>query len=163
MKYYIVNLLMLLMPHSRWFAMKRRLLRWAGCSIADNVCIQHIRLLGVKLTVGRGSFIGAETMISGAVGNELIVGENCAISNRVNFVLGTHEIGNHSLRAGKGIAGGKIVVGDGAWIGFSSTILPGVTIGEGAIVAAGSVVTRDVPADTMVAGVPAVVKKRLAE
>jgi maltose O-acetyltransferase len=48
-----------------------------------------------------------------------------------------------------------VSIGDGVWIGARTTVLPGVTIGSGAIVAAGSVVNRDVEADTMVAGVPA--------
>ena len=49
----------------------------------------------------------------------------------------------------------SIVVGDGVWIGARATILPGVQIGDGAVVAAGAVVTRDVAANSLVAGVPA--------
>lgn len=162
MRYYIVNLLMLLMPHSRFFYIKRRLLRWANCSIGTNTNVQQLRLLGAGLEIGNDSFIGAETMVSGSVGNKLIIGDRCDISNRVNFVLGTHKIGNHFRRAGEGMSGGNIVVGDGVWIGFACTILPGVHIGKGAIIAAGSVVTKDVPADSLVAGVPAEVKKQLS-
>ena len=54
-----------------------------------------------------------------------------------------------------------VVVGKGVWIGSHATILPGVTIGEGAVVAAGAVVARDVPARTVVAGVPAKVIKNI--
>jgi maltose O-acetyltransferase len=53
------------------------------------------------------------------------------------------------------------VVGNGCWVGAKSVILGGVTIGDGAIIAAGAVVTRDVPAHTLVAGVPAVVKRQM--
>ncbi len=53
-----------------------------------------------------------------------------------------------------------IMIGNNVWIGLNSTILKGVSIGDGSVVAAGSVVTRDVPPKTLVAGVPAVVKKR---
>lgn len=55
----------------------------------------------------------------------------------------------------------QIVIEDGVWIGSRSTILPGVTIGEGSIVAAGSVVTKDVPKYTVVAGIPAKFLKNL--
>jgi acetyltransferase-like isoleucine patch superfamily enzyme len=54
-----------------------------------------------------------------------------------------------------------IVVKRNAWIGAAATILPGVTIGENAVVAAGAVVSRDVPANSIVAGVPAKVVKTL--
>ena len=52
------------------------------------------------------------------------------------------------------------IIKDNAWIGMSAIILKGVTVGEGAIVAAGSVVTKDVPPHTIVAGVPARVIKK---
>ena len=55
----------------------------------------------------------------------------------------------------------KIKIKKNAWIGMRSIILKGVTIGEGAIVAAGSVVTKDVPSYTLVAGNPAIIKKKL--
>jgi acetyltransferase-like isoleucine patch superfamily enzyme len=51
--------------------------------------------------------------------------------------------------------GGPVSVGDRAWIGFRAIVLPGVTIGEGAVVGAGGVVSRDVPPFTIVAGNPA--------
>ena len=56
---------------------------------------------------------------------------------------------------------GDIVVGNDVWLGRDSLILPGVTIGEGAVVASGAVVTKDIPPYTLAAGVPAVVKKEL--
>lgn len=56
-----------------------------------------------------------------------------------------------------------IVLGKNVWIGANTMILPGVTIGDNAVIAAGSVVTRDVPTDTVVAGVPARKIKNIAE
>lgn len=64
---------------------------------------------------------------------------------------------NHTLLV-DGVArssSAPVVIGDGVWIGARATILKGVTIGDGAVVAAGAVVTRDVPAHSLVAGVPA--------
>jgi maltose O-acetyltransferase len=54
-----------------------------------------------------------------------------------------------------------VSIEDGAWIAARVTILPGVTIGRGTVVAAGAVVTRDVPPNTLAAGVPARVKREL--
>ena len=63
----------------------------------------------------------------------------------------------------KAVASDKIVIKDKAWIGFNSIILKGVTVGEGSIVGAGSVVTKDVPDYTVVAGNPAIIVKTLNE
>ena len=54
-----------------------------------------------------------------------------------------------------------VIIGNNCWIGARSIILPGVTIGDYSIVAAGSVVTKDVPSGVLVAGNPAVIKKKL--
>ncbi|MFE8729811.1 DapH/DapD/GlmU-related protein, partial [Aeromonas hydrophila] len=62
---------------------------------------------------------------------------------------------------GEGVAL-PISIGDGCWIGADVLIIGGVTIGKGVVVAAGSVVTRDIPDNVLVAGVPAVIKRRLA-
>ncbi len=56
-----------------------------------------------------------------------------------------------------------IHIGKRVWIGSNATVLPGVTIGDGAVVAAGAVVTRDVPANTVVGGVPAKVIRHIYE
>ena len=56
---------------------------------------------------------------------------------------------------------GRITIGDQVWLGAGVIVNPGVTIGDRAVIASGSVVTRDIPADSLAAGVPAVVKKRL--
>ncbi len=72
----------------------------------------------------------------------------------------THEIDSHIQRAGKGKYG-NIIIHDGAWIGIKSVVLPNVVIGSGPIVAAGAVVTNDVPSNVLVAGVPAKVVKKL--
>ena len=87
-------------------------------------------------------------------------GSNVNIGPFTKLISDSHELGGPSRRAGKFFAD-PIVVGDGAWIGASVTVLGGVTIGAGAVVAAGAVVTRDVPANALVAGVPAKVIKHL--
>ena len=56
-----------------------------------------------------------------------------------------------------------VLIDENAWLGANSTILPGVTVGKNAVVAAGAVVTKDVPANTVVAGVPAKIIKEIGE
>jgi maltose O-acetyltransferase len=102
--------------------------------------------------------IGAESNISGPL--QVDLGAEVRIGNRVTFghhvVLLTidHEIGPAAYRCGRLVAA-PIAIGDGAWLGSRVTVLAGVTIGEGAVIAAGSVVTRDVAPNTLVGGVPA--------
>lgn len=117
---------------------------------------------------GRGQLcIGSDTWLSPGVifhthlDAPIVVGSNCDIGPTVELITGGHIIGTASRRAGTGTAK-PIVINDGCWIGAGSRILGGVNIGSGSVVAAGSVVVRDVPANVLVAGVPAVVKKDLA-
>ena len=85
------------------------------------------------------------------------IGSHVCISNKVAFI--THDGGTWVFRNrpkyGATIKYGKIVIKDNCFIGYRVTILPGVTIGPNSVVGACSLVTRDVPPDTVVCGVPA--------
>ena len=82
------------------------------------------------------------------------VGKNCLIGPRVSFETASHNIVFDDEK-GWGFFTKPIVIGDRVWIGAGSIILPGVTINDGAVVAAGAVVNKDVEAFTLVGGVPA--------
>lgn len=86
--------------------------------------------------------------------------DHVLIGPRVNLVTE-----NHPLLPGerRGMLCQPILIKRNAWIGAGSTILPGVTVGENSIVAAGAVVSKDVPADTVVGGVPAKILKQIVE
>ncbi len=84
------------------------------------------------------------------------------IGHDVSLLTINHAVGPRSLRAGTSFFG-EIIIEDGCWLASRCTVLPGVTIGEGSIVAAGSVVTRNVPCHALVAGVPARVVRELGE
>ena len=88
----------------------------------------------------------------------IIVGNDVFIGPKVNLITINHDVNpdNRSATYGR-----PIVIEDKVWIGINSTILPGVKIGYGAIVGAGSVVTKDVPAMTVVAGNPARIIKTI--
>jgi maltose O-acetyltransferase len=94
------------------------------------------------------------------LGAEIIVEDLVGFGPEVMILTTTHEVGPSARRSGAPRQL-PVRIGEGAWVGARCTILPGVTIGPGAIIAAGSVVNKDVPANTMVAGVPARVVKEL--
>lgn len=112
---------------------------------------------GVTFRTGRIAF-GWDTMVNSGVRFDNIApvtfGERVRVGPEALFCTTTHEIGPEFMRAGTR-TDGPITIGDGAWIGARALILPGVNIGDGSVVAAGAVVVRDVPAHTLVAGVPA--------
>lgn len=70
------------------------------------------------------------------------------------FCSSTHKIGSEKKRAGDAV-GNPIYIEDGCWIGARSLILPGVTIGKGTIIAAGSIVTKNCEPNSLYAGIPA--------
>ncbi len=85
------------------------------------------------------------------------IGNNVAISENVTI----WDSDCHCVRGKQDTAPVRIC--DNVWIGLNSVILKGVTIGEGSVIAAGSVVNRDIPSHTLAAGVPAVIKRRREE
>ncbi len=139
-----------------------------------------LRLAGIS--VGRGTLIQGLPIIfgPGKWGERFSIGETCVFSTRIYFdlaapitigdavhigprtmlVTGGHKIGPPTRRSGQ-TARLPIKIGNGAWLGARCMIMPGVTIGEGAVIAAGSLVRKDVPPHTLVAGVPAVIKRQL--
>jgi maltose O-acetyltransferase len=102
--------------------------------------------------------IGELTYISGPLridlGAEVHIGSGVRLGHDVMLLTFDHDIGPSEYRCGRLVAA-PIRIGNGAWIGSRATILPGVSIGDGAVIGAGALVTRDVPPNTLVAGVPA--------
>ena len=110
--------------------------------------------------LGKGTFVnhGCYFMDGGTV----TIGENVFIGPFCGFYTATHPM-NYTDR-NKGLEKAlPITVGDNCWFGANVSVMPGVTIGSGCVIAAGSVVTEDVPDNSMVAGVPAVVKKEIQQ
>ncbi|GGH37597.1 DapH/DapD/GlmU-related protein [Microbacterium album] len=107
-------------------------------------------------TIGDGAFINRDCLVQG----HTTIGTGVALGPGVRVLTDTHELGPADKRAGNRVVR-PVTIGNGVWIGAGATVLPGVTVGDGAIVAAGAVVTRDVPRSTVVAGVPAKVKKKI--
>ncbi|QOI62385.1 hypothetical protein IG195_12470 [Arthrobacter sp. TES] len=108
------------------------------------------------MTLGKRSFINKGGFVQGHV----TVGISVAIGPFVRIVTDNHEVGTPHRRAGKSHSL-PVTIGNGVWIGASVTILGGVTVGDGSIIGAGSLVKDDVPPNTVVAGVPAKVVRKL--
>lgn len=111
---------------------------------------------GKNIHIGENVFINAGCKFQDQGGIE--IGDGALIGH--NVVMATLNHAEDPSDRGSMIPG-KITLGKNVWIGSNATILAGTTIGEGAIIAAGAVVTKDVPANTVVGGVPAKVIKKI--
>lgn len=125
---------------------------------------------GASVVIGSRSFIGEGQMScarSIEVGDDVMIAWGTSIFDHGSHSLRFSERSNDVtdwLRGEKNwgvVETAAVRIGDKAWIGFGCILLPGVTVGEGAVVGAGSVVTRDVPAWTIAAGNPARVIREL--
>jgi acetyltransferase-like isoleucine patch superfamily enzyme len=107
-----------------------------------------------RIRIGNGVFINAGTIIYCEVA--VTIGDDVALANEV-YVM---DSDSHGVE-GRPVKEEPIRIGDGTWVGARAIILPGVTIGHRCLIAAGSVVSKDVPDDTLVAGNPARVIRKL--
>lgn len=132
-----------------------------------------------RFWLGRRSVVESYCCINNAVGDVTIgdytrIGIHCTligpvcIGNHVNLAQGitvtalNHNFEDSSKRIDEqGVSTKPVVIGDDVWIGTNAVILPGVTIGSHCVVAAGAVVTKDIPDHTLVGGVPAKVIKNI--
>jgi maltose O-acetyltransferase len=112
--------------------------------------------LYTKLKIGQRCWFNIGCIFD--LGAPITIGDQVAFGHHVVVLTSSHEVGPPTQRAAA-LYTKPVTISDGAWLGARCTILPGVQIGTGAIVAAGAVVNRDVPPNTMVAGVPARVVK----
>lgn len=112
---------------------------------------------GLNITVGRSVFIGSGCTFTGHAAID--IADEVMIAHRVNLVTAGHPLEPASRR--EYITAKPIAIASNVWIGAAATVLPGVHIGRDAVIAAGAVVTHDVPAGTLVAGVPATVVRHL--
>lgn len=127
-----------------------------------------------KISVGKSTYGSLNCQFWNLPDEGLKIGRFCSIAEGVTFLLsGEHRydcITSYPFKVlnfgfeKEAVSKGKIIVGDDVWIGFNSLILSGVNIGQGAVVAAGSVIVKDVPPYAIVGGNPAkVIKYRFSE
>jgi len=158
------QLLVGLIPVGAGSRVRRVLYRMAGVDIGKGtVVLGRMRLTGdgritEKLTIGRNCFLNDHVCFN--LGGTVTIGDNVSVGMDCLFLTITHEMSSREARGGATVCY-PIGVADGAWIAARVTVLPGVSIGPGSVVGAGAVVTRDIPANVLAAGVPAKVIREL--
>lgn len=131
--------------------LRRAFVRLAGAKISKNVrFFEGVHIRNPKgVTLGEGCSIGTRVLLDGrkglTAGKSVVFGYECII-----WTL-NHDYNDVNFKT----KGGPVTIGDYAWICSRSIVLPGITIGEGAVVASGAIVTKDVPPYAIVAGIPA--------
>jgi acetyltransferase-like isoleucine patch superfamily enzyme len=105
--------------------------------------------IGDDVFLNRGATVHAAELVQ--IGDHTRIGDHASI----------HDTDFHEVEEGAAVRVAPVRIGRNVWIGRHAIVLPGVTIGDHAVVAAGSIVTRDVPARSLVAGCPATVRREL--
>jgi serine acetyltransferase len=132
-------------------ALRHLCYRWMGLRLGAGAVVHRgLELREARaVQIGEGTVIGFDVILDGRRG--ITIGRHVNVSSEVAIWTLQHDHRDPSF----GAVGAPVTVGDRAWLSFRATILPGVSVGEGAVVAAGAVVTRDVAPYAIVAGVPA--------
>jgi maltose O-acetyltransferase len=152
------------LPHLSFNRTRTALLRASGLRLGFGSLV-----MGPLDVTGPGDLnelliIGNHTFITGPLhvdlGAPVQIGSCVRMGHHVVLLTVDHEIGPAEYRCGRLVAA-PITIGDGVWIGSCVTILPGVSIGNGAVIAAGATVVRDVPPNALAGGVPAKVVRNL--
>jgi acetyltransferase-like isoleucine patch superfamily enzyme len=131
-------------------------------SVGPNVIFRGLMLRaefgavsGGVITVGEDTFINEGSSI--VAHHSVQIGTNC----RIGEFVGIFDTDHHAVDSAKNVRFAPVEIGNNVWIGRAAIVLPGVRIGNNSVVASGSVVTADVPVNTLVAGNPARVVRKL--
>ena len=109
-----------------------------------------------QITFGKHVFIN-HSFTAMSIGG-IVFGDHVQIGPHVTIVTDNHDLKNRYVLKCR-----KVIIGNNVWIGAGASIMPGVHIGDNAVVAGGAVVTKDVPADTIVGGNPAKIIRRIED
>ena len=130
-------------------------------SLGDHSVIESFSCINNAVgdvVIGNHTRIGLHNTIIGPV----TIGSHVNLAQGITVTALNHNFADKNLRIDQqGIAKSKVTIGDDVWIGANAVILPGVSIGSHSVVAAGAVVTKDVPPGCLAAGVPAKIIKKI--
>lgn len=140
-----------ILPHIPFWSWRKAYLRCLGMGIEQGSMImkRNTFINPNRVCIGKNSHINTQCILDGRGG--LMIGNSVSVSHRVNLMTGSHDYKSKNFQG----VFKPIMVKDFVWIGVNATVLQGVTIGEGAVVCAGAVVTKDVEPYAVMAGVPA--------
>lgn len=162
----LIQLACLFLPDHSLMSVRTALYRVIGVRMGEHVSfLGYLALTGAgadpyrRLRIGDNSIISLGVLLN--LDGPITIGSRVEIAQFVRVYTARHRIGTGEQRFTPEFQPTPVVIEDGAYIGTGAIILPGVTIGHGAVVSAGSVVTRDVPPNSLAAGVPAQVVKEL--
>lgn len=152
----LMSLILWLPRYTFFLFLKKWFLNLAGAKIGKGVIIYP----GVWIMPGRNLIVENDVDISKDVlittAGGVFIGERTLIGYRTQILSANHSIPKIGERFPiSGDVYGRVTIHNDVWIGANCVITPGVTIGEGAVIAAGSVVTKDIPPNAIVGGVPA--------
>jgi acetyltransferase-like isoleucine patch superfamily enzyme len=154
----LAEALISLLPRLGFPRLRARFYRLAGAKVGRSTMIVGALELQVqrdspgRLRIGERCWFNVHVFVD--LSADVTIGDNVTIGHHCKLITAGHEFGPPERRCGD-VKAAPLVIGDGCWLGAGVILLPGVTIGRGSVVAAGAVVSRDVPPDMLVAGVPA--------
>lgn len=155
-----------LLPRRSSGLARARLLELAGFPVGEGTRLQGTpKITGSvglfeHLEIGRDCSIDADCIFD--LEEKITLGDRVTVGPGVMILTSTHELATAQHRAGP-VTRAPVIIGDGCWLRARSIILPGVTLGKGAIVEAGAVVNKDVAPHTRVGGIPAAQLEVLGE
>lgn len=139
-----------------------------GVTLGNNVTIRegcwlqmtsHYDNPGTQLTIGNSVYIGPRSILG--AGEHITIGDRCQFGANISLVSENHVFSGEGEISDQGVSRKGITIGKDVWIGNNVTILDGVSIGDSSVIGAGTVVTRPIPARSVVVGVPGrVIKNR---
>ena len=140
--------------------LRRLYLRMLGLSIGQKAMVAaSVHIGSTKIVIGHNAGVNLGSFLDGC--GRVIIEDEAQLGPFVKVLTGSHDIRSDEVRISRALVVRDVVFRRGCWVGMGAMILPGVTVGAGAVVCAGSVVHKDVAPNTMVGGNPARLIKRL--